>query len=87
LRYPVFSLAVVRKDTLPVGDASPGRLSRADADNAYRNALGLSPQQFIQLETIRMQQAVCGPQKDGHTTPRTFILNGSGATPIINAGK
>jgi regulator of protease activity HflC (stomatin/prohibitin superfamily) len=61
--------------------------SRADADNAYRNALGLSPQQFIQLETIHMQQAVCGPQKDGHPTPCTFILNGTNSSPILDARK
>lgn len=35
-------------------------ISRADADNAYRNTMGLSPAQFIQLEAIKMcEQAVC----------------------------
>jgi len=28
--------------------------SRAEADNAYREAMHLSPEQFIQLETIKM---------------------------------
>ncbi len=33
--------------------------SRAEADNAYRNSLGLSPEQFIELQRIKMQQEVC----------------------------
>jgi regulator of protease activity HflC (stomatin/prohibitin superfamily) len=33
--------------------------ARADADNAYRNKLGLSPEQFIQLESIRSYSAAC----------------------------
>jgi regulator of protease activity HflC (stomatin/prohibitin superfamily) len=35
--------------------------SRANADNAYREAMHLSPEQFIQLEMIKMQNRVCGP--------------------------
>lgn len=34
-------------------------VSRAAADNAYRNALGLSSEQFIALENIQMQRKVC----------------------------
>ncbi len=56
--------------------------SRAKADNAYREALGLSPQQFIQLETIKMQQAVCG--ETGKATC-TFIQ--SGAVPTYDLSK
>jgi hypothetical protein len=33
--------------------------SRAAADNAYREQMGLSPEQFIQLENIKMQDRVC----------------------------
>lgn len=33
--------------------------SRAAADNAYREALHLSPEQFLQMETINMQKDVC----------------------------
>ncbi|RRA50121.1 SPFH domain-containing protein [Acidipila sp. EB88] len=33
--------------------------SRAEADNAYRNSLGLSPEQFIELQRIKMQENVC----------------------------
>ena len=55
--------------------------SRAAADNAYRQALGLSPEQFIQLETIKMQRDVCA--KEGTCT---FVLGG-GAVPMLNIGK
>jgi regulator of protease activity HflC (stomatin/prohibitin superfamily) len=56
--------------------------SRADADNAYREAMHLSPEQFIQLETIKMQAQVCGA--NGKATC-TFIQNG--ATPVYNLNK
>lgn len=51
--------------------------SRAEADNAYRNAMQLSPEQFLSLERIKMQQAVCAGGKC------TFIVGN--ATPIIDA--
>jgi regulator of protease activity HflC (stomatin/prohibitin superfamily) len=53
-------------------------LSRAEADNAYRNAMQLSPDQFLRLETIKMQRDVCG---GGHCT---FILTDGRVTPIVN---
>jgi regulator of protease activity HflC (stomatin/prohibitin superfamily) len=56
--------------------------SRASADNAYREAMHLSPEQFIQLETIKMQYAVCGPNGKGTCT---FIQNG--AMPVYNLSK
>jgi len=56
--------------------------SRANADNAYRMAMHLSPEQFIQLETIKMQNEVCGPQGKGTCT---FIQNG--APPVYNLNK
>ena len=52
--------------------------ARADADNAYREAMKLSPDQFLQLETIKMQQAACA--KGGCT-----FLVGTGAMPVFNA--
>lgn len=56
--------------------------SRADADNAYSESMHLSPEQFIQLEQIKMLRAVCGEQgKIGCT----FIQNG--AMPVFNLGK
>lgn len=56
--------------------------SRAAADNAYRQAMQLSPDQFLALETIKMQHEVCGPNGKGTCT---FIQNG--ATPVLNLGK
>ena len=56
--------------------------SRARADNAYREAMGLSPQQFIQLETVKMQREVCGDQGKGTCT---FIMNG--AQPVYDLSK
>jgi hypothetical protein len=53
--------------------------SRAGADNAYREQMGLSPEQFIQLQNIKMEQAVCG---NGGCT---MILGG--ATALINLEK
>lgn len=57
--------------------------SRADADNAYRESMHLSPEQFIQLKAIEMQSRICGPE--GKATC-TFIQNG-GATPVYNLGR
>lgn len=56
--------------------------SRANADNAYREAMHLSPEQFIQLKMIEMQDQVCGPTGKANCT---FIQNG--ATPVYNLGK
>jgi regulator of protease activity HflC (stomatin/prohibitin superfamily) len=56
--------------------------SRAAADNAYREAMHLSPEQFIQLETIKMQAAVCGPAGKANCT---FIQNG--ASPVLSLGR
>jgi len=57
--------------------------SRADSDNAYRESMHLSPEQFIQLKAIEMQSRVCGPEGKAGCT---FIQNG-GATPVYNLGK
>lgn len=56
--------------------------ARAKADNAYREDMHLSPEQFIQLETVKMQAEVCG--SNGKATC-TFIQNG--ATPVYNLGR
>jgi len=55
--------------------------SRAAADNAYREAMHLSPEQFIQLETLKMQNNVCGAGK----STCTFIQNGT--LPVYNLGR
>ena len=56
--------------------------SRANAVNAYREAMQLSPAQFIQLETVKMQMEVCGER--GKATC-TFIQNG--AQPVYDLHK
>lgn len=56
--------------------------SRAAADNAYREAMKLSPEQFLQLETIKMQHAVCGAEGKANCT---FIQNGT--AQVLNLGK
>jgi regulator of protease activity HflC (stomatin/prohibitin superfamily) len=55
--------------------------SRAEADNAYRNAIGLNPEQFLELQRINMELKVCGTG-GGHCT---FIVNGSKSQPILDA--
>lgn len=52
--------------------------ARAAADNAYRLAMSLSPDQYLRLETIKMQRDVCAGGKC------TFLL-GSGVVPTIDA--
>jgi hypothetical protein len=54
--------------------------SRAAADNAYREAMQLSPEQFLRLETIKMQEAVCGNSGKGTCT---FFVGG-GVTPVLD---
>src|SRR5262245_17996806 len=56
--------------------------SRAAADNAYRQAMQLTPEQFLALEAIKMQSHVCGSEGKGTCT---FIQNG--ATPVMNLGR
>lgn len=55
--------------------------SRAKADNAYRNDLGMNPEQFIRLEAIHMQREVC--VKGGCT----FVTSAGAVAPIIATGK
>jgi regulator of protease activity HflC (stomatin/prohibitin superfamily) len=55
--------------------------SRANADNAYREAMHLSPEQFIQLEMIKMQSEVCGEKGKANCT---FIQNGTPAVYNLN---
>jgi hypothetical protein len=55
--------------------------SRAAADNAYREAMQLSPDQFLQLERIKMQRDVCA--QGDHCT---FFI-GSGPSPVLDVGR
>ena len=66
-----------RQRTLAENSRLSAERARADADNAYREAMKLSPDQFLQLETIKMQQQACA--KGGCT-----FLIGSGAVPVFN---
>jgi len=54
--------------------------SRANADNAYREEMHLSPEQFIELERIKMQEQACA--KAGSCT----FINGN-ATPVYDLKK
>ncbi len=56
--------------------------SRANADNAYRQEMQLSPDQFLQLERIKMQWNVCGHDK----STCTFFIGG-GPSPVIDVGR
>ncbi|MFA5358627.1 MAG: SPFH domain-containing protein [Patescibacteria group bacterium] len=47
--------------------------SRAAADNAYREDMSLSPDQFLRLESIKMQREVCSGGKC------TFLYGGASA--------
>ncbi len=49
--------------------------ARAEADNAYRQAMNLSPEQFVDLERIKMTSHVCEGQK-------CVFINGN-ATAIV----
>jgi len=57
-------------------------LSRAEADNAYREAMKLSPEQFVELERIKMMRDVCLQA----AKPCTFIA-GQAATPVLDIGR
>lgn len=65
--------------------AEDGRLaaeqSRAAADNAYREAMGLNPDQFVELERIHMTRQVCGAE--GKADHCTVFVTGNGASPLI----
>lgn len=52
-------------------------LSRAAADNAYRERMQLSPEQFLALERIKMQREVCVGGKC------TFLM-GTGVVPTLD---
>ncbi len=58
--------------------------SRARADNAYRESMQLSPEQFLRLETIKMQEVVCGKEGKGTCT---FLIGSGGVTPVLDVNK
>lgn len=63
-------------------DRRLAEVARAASDNAYREAMKLSPDQFLQLENIKMMWDVCAGGKC------TFLVGGSGAvTPTFDVKK
>jgi len=54
--------------------------ARARADNAYREAMQLSPDQFVRLEAIKVQREVC---KDRNCT----FVYGGGASPVFDISR
>jgi hypothetical protein len=55
--------------------------ARAAADNAYRQAIGLTPEQYVQLKRIEMEVKVCSEGKC------TFIENGGAVPALTVAGR
>jgi regulator of protease activity HflC (stomatin/prohibitin superfamily) len=53
--------------------------SRAEADNAYRNSMSMSPEQFLELQAIKMQQAACTSG-----AKCVFITPGVKSSPIVD---
>lgn len=53
-------------------------LSRAAADNAYREAMQMSPEQFLELERIKQFAAVCGGGKCN------IYVTGGGVVPVLS---
>jgi len=56
------------------------QIAKADADNAYRTEMNLSPAQFIELERIKMMRAACA----GEGRNCTFI---AGDAPVLVGSK
>jgi len=69
--------------TLAEEQRAKAEAARAVADNAYRQAIGLSPAQFIELQRIQMQGVVCGPNGKANCT---YIQNGA-ATPTLEVNR
>lgn len=57
--------------------------SRAKADEAYLKELNLNSEQFVMLETIKMQREVCGRSESNCT----FVLGGNNAGVMVNAAQ
>lgn len=55
------------------------QIARAKADNAYRNSIGMSPEQFIQLEAIKRYSDACAKSE------RCVVT--SGQAPVLVTGR
>lgn len=59
--------------------------ARAKADNAYREAMSLNPEQFIQLEQMKVEQARIHMQETACSKGGcTFIVGQTGTVPLLN---
>jgi regulator of protease activity HflC (stomatin/prohibitin superfamily) len=67
--------------TAAEGDREKEQIAKAKADNAYRNAMGLDPHMFLQLEAIKRYSEAC--QKAGNTC----IIDASSKTGITIGAK
>ena len=68
--------------TAAEGDREKEQIAKAKADNAYRNAMGLSPDMFIQLERIKRFADACKESKG------TCIVDaGDGTNVMVGARK
>jgi regulator of protease activity HflC (stomatin/prohibitin superfamily) len=73
-----------RKKTLVEAEAAEiqrkkEQMAKADADNAYRNSIGLSPEQFVRLEAIRRYSDACAKSE------RCIVT--SGQADVLVGGK
>ena len=59
------------------GNRETEQIAKAKADNAYRNAMGLSPDMFIQLERIKRFADACRESKG------TCIVDGTGHANVM----
>lgn len=56
-------------------DRKKEQVAKAEADNAYRNAMGLSPDMFIQLESIKRWTEACMKAATCVVNPNGQVLN------------
>ena len=56
-------------------DRKKEQVAKAEADNAYRNAMGLSPDMFIQLESIKRWSEACLKATTCVVNPNGQVLN------------
>ena len=63
--------------TAAEGDREKEQIAKAKADNAYRNAMGLSPDMFIQLERIKRFADACREAKG------TCIVDATGSANVM----
>lgn len=78
IKYQIFVTASQQWRTLTEYQGKEAETSSAEADNAFRNAMNMSPEQFIALEYIKAIREVCG--SGGNCT---FLIGENGVSPVI----